>query len=322
MELNSECGASGGEREGAALRHRAHTAPYTPDGRPGAGHSPRATRWQQENTTGRAGGADPVPKVPGHLAESGLKWAVLTPRAFGDRCSAEAGREHGPGWAHSRFWRPPARHGAQRAPGRGVPGAAVCRQRWGGCVAGEPLAAASGEEPPRAAGGCRQGFPEAHVMPGAAPGTNSRQEGRCWERSSAPCLLPRLERSLKASPNTCHILPPPPAQLGTPGSPRPAPSAGAELGHGAPLPSVGQSTTTPWDPKPPPTGQSGPAAAARAAQGGRVPTGCPLLPQGCSSSRPSSCTSKRAVAARRGWCATAGSSTSTSGRPRTWRRKR
>lgn len=119
-----------------------------------------------------------------------------------------------------------------------------------------------------------------------------------------------------------HILPPPPAQLGTPGSPRPAPSAGAELGHGAPLPSVGQSTTTPWDPKPPPTGQSRPAAAARAAQGGRVPTGCPLLPQGCSSSRPSSCTSKRAVAARRGWCATAGSSTSTSGRPRTWRRKR
>lgn len=296
-------------------------------GTPGEGHGPRVTRWQQANTAARRGGVwcgwTWSPKAPGHLTESGLKWAAVTPRAFGDRCSAEVGSRQGRRWVHSRFWRSLARHGAQRPPGRGVPGAAVCRRRWGGCVAGEPFGCSSGEEPPRAAGGCRQGFPEAHVMPGAAPGTNSRQEGLCWERGSAPCLFPRLERSLKASTTTCHILPPPPARLGTPGSPQPAPSPWAEVGHGAPLPLRGaEHHDLLGPPELPPRGSPRQHQQLGLLGGAGSPRVTPFSPQDCSSSHPSSCTSKRAVPAPRGWSATPGSSRSTLGRPRTWRRKR
>ncbi|XP_040423899.1 thrombopoietin isoform X1 [Cygnus olor] len=117
-------------------------------------------------------------------------------------------------------------------------------------------------------------------MPGAAPGTNSRQEGLCWERGSAPCLFPRLERSLKGSTDTCHILPPPPAQLGTP---RLSPASTESLGRGGtrgpPPPPWGRAPRPPRAPKPPTTGQSTPAPAARAARGGREPTGYPFSPR-------------------------------------------
>ncbi|XP_048811054.1 thrombopoietin isoform X1 [Lagopus muta] len=72
------------------------------------------------------------------------------------------------------------------------------------------LGCCSGEESTCTAGGCRQGFPEMHVTARAAPGTNSPKEGLHREHSSAACLLPRLEQSLKPSTDACHF---PPALL-------------------------------------------------------------------------------------------------------------
>lgn len=80
-------------------------------------------------------------------------------------------------------------HWAQQPPSREVPGRAACWWHWGRqCRQESPRP----EQQTCAAGCCRQGFPEAHVTPGSAPGTD--EEGWPWSAQGAwLCSPPAAE---------------------------------------------------------------------------------------------------------------------------------